>query len=439
MSTIATIAATADTFLNLNQAKRFRGKGPAPKAVVDPVYGPSAINDGEITVYVGTHVYSGWMSAQVTRSLDAAASEFSMTSDGWTADKIPINSAVQVHVDGEPVLTGWLERVASSVGPKSHTVTLSGRSKTCDLVDCSARTGTYAGLNLQQIGAALAKPYRVNVKNEVTDLGPESAFRIQPGETPFEALERQARTHFLLLTDTPSGDLLLTRAGASGVDSAANNIVMGGNVLSAQVSYDYSGRFSEYTLRSQGASAGEVRHREIGDATDDAVTRYRNLTVTNGGQLPGRKAQDRAAREKSARIGKSLSATYELQGWRAPDKKLWRPNMLVSVWDEYQGWNGMVLLVTDVTFNFANDGRQTTTVQLKPRQAYEEPEKVKAREARGAGRGLRKDYIMANFAGIRTISFAARTGVQKLLHRGDKAFEVDPSMWLTQKMKKDLR
>ena len=406
-----------------------RASAVAKKTVIDPVYGPAAINDGEITVYVGTRIYSGWLSAQVTRSLDAATSSFSMQVDGWDAAKIPINSAVQIHVDGEPVITGWLEQINDGTTPKMRTVTLAGRSRTCDLVDCSARSGVPGGLTIQEIGSALARPYSVTVKNEVPTLLPESSFRVQQGETVFEALERQARTRFLLLTDTPSGDLLLTRAGASGDDATKNNIVLGGNILSSNVTYDWSQRFSQYTLRSQGAQAGDVYHREVGDALDPNVTRYRNLVVSGGSQLPGTKAVDRALRERQARIGKSITATYELQGWRAPDQKLWRPNMLVSVWDDTQGWAGQILLVTDVTFSFTNDGKLTTSVVCKPRAAYEAPETTKARVGRGVG-GLR--------GGVLAVGLGTSIGLStafKYLKSKDK----DKASWLPKNARNDLK
>lgn len=377
-----------DKFFDLSLPQKVSKPAMRRKIIVDPVYGPSAINDGDITVYVGTHIYSGWLSAHVSRSLDAAASSFQVTADGWSADAIPVNSAVQIHVDGEPVLSGWLEQIQDQTTPKMRSVTLAGRSRTCDLVDCTARSGIPGGMDLQQIGNVLAKPYGVTVKTEVSDLPLETSFRTQHGETVFEALERQARSRFLLLTDTPAGDLLLTRAGASGDDATQNVLVMGGNIMSSTVSYDWSQRFKHYTLRSQGTQGGDVYHRERGDAEDVNVTRYRNLTVSGGSQMPGTKAVDRAIRERQARIGKSITAQYEVQGWRAPDKKLWRPNMLVSVWDETQGWMGEILLVSEVSFSFSNEGRLTTSLTCKPRAAYEAPETTKARTGRGTG-GLR--------------------------------------------------
>lgn len=80
-------------------------------------------------------------SIRVTKPLDRSNGTFnivySLDETGTTA--IEINDRIQIKADGTTVLDGFAEKFNMKVSGNQRMVTVSGRDKTCDLVDSSIR------------------------------------------------------------------------------------------------------------------------------------------------------------------------------------------------------------------------------------------------------------------------------------------------------------
>ncbi len=114
---------------------------------------------------------------------------------------------------------------------------------------------------------------------------------------------------------------------------------------------------------------------------DDEVKRYRPVIVMAEGAGDGLTFAQRAEWQKSVGIGKSKRATYTMRGWRA-NGKLWQPNTLVKVTDDWCGLEDYELLIATVTQTLDDSG-MITELELTPREAYAvKPAKVTATGAR---------------------------------------------------------
>ena len=74
----------------------------------------------------------------------------------------------------------------------AHTIAVRGRDATGDLVDCSAasKPGEWKDARLEEIASALCEPFGIRVTREVDTGAPFARFRIEEGESVFEAIER---------------------------------------------------------------------------------------------------------------------------------------------------------------------------------------------------------------------------------------------------------
>ena len=127
-----------------------------------------------VTLNVEGVEFIGWTAVSISCGIEQAAREFSI---GVTvrypgepnALRIAPGMACAVLIGDDLVLNGYVDSVDPSQDGSKSEIAISGRSRTCDLVDCSCleKPGQFAGLKAEAIAAELAKPYGVEVVAEV--------------------------------------------------------------------------------------------------------------------------------------------------------------------------------------------------------------------------------------------------------------------------------
>ncbi len=277
--------------------------------------------------------WTGWKSVSVTQSLEAAASSFSIvtrTRDPWPARA---GATVEVLLDGRLILTGYVDRVAPGLDERGSVSSIEGRSRTGDLVDCSAlnQPGEWWNSRLQDLAAEIARPFGIRVVDAVGELERFALFRIQPGETAFEAIERACRLRAVLLMPTAGGDLLLTRPTEVWEGAELRE---GFNVQSATLEVDLSDRFAEVLVRGQTFGDDETfgppaAHIE-GRARDLQIRPARRLVVVAEAAVSVEAAQARAEWEAAVRAARSEKVTVSTAGWTSNTGALWMPNTRVQ-------------------------------------------------------------------------------------------------------------
>lgn len=321
--------------------------------------------------------HEGWTAATVTRALETIAGQFRITlSERAPGDAAPrvvrAGDPCELALDGDRVLKGHVDDARVSYDATSHSITVTGRDATGDLVDCSAATkpGEWHDETLEAIAAALAEPFGIAVRAE-TDTGrPFRRFRIEEGETVFEAIERACRFRGVLPLSDGNGGLVLGRPARS---RTGVRLERGVNILAASGESSWRDRFSAYTLLGQQPgsdflSASEAAH-VAATARDAGVNRHRPLTVVAEQGLDNAEAQERVDWEASVRAARSRRATIAVQGWREePGGPLWNPGRLVHVKDDWLGLN-RELLVAAIEQSLSDAGT-ITRVTCMPEQAF---------------------------------------------------------------------
>ena len=342
----------------------------------------------DVRLSIGGVSFSGWQAVTVVRSMEAAAGGFevayvSSTRTGW---RIEAGQRVQVSLAGKPVIAGWIDAVRHRYDATGHALTVSGRDASADLVDCTAvhRPSEWRQLLLEEIAALLAAPFKVLVAAEVDVQPVFPVFRLEPGETAWEAIERACRLRQCLAIPDGAGGLLITRAGASGAASGLLTGGMRGNVIAFERASDQSDRFSSYTILAQRPGDADGQPTDFahvtGTASDPGITRYRPLV------LPAEDAADQAAAgaraqwEAVIRRARAERARATVAGWTDGAGALWRPNTKVRHRDPWDG-DGEYLIAT-VEYTLSEAGT-LTQLELVPPEAYlTEPGAVATAEQR---------------------------------------------------------
>ncbi|WP_095153951.1 phage baseplate assembly protein [Pseudomonas sp. Irchel 3E13] len=350
-----------------------------------------------VTLTVNGLDYRGWTKASISVGVERQSRDFKLdVTWRWPGQntEIPVRQGdhCEVRIGGDLVLTGWIYGTPISYDAGSVNRSISGRSLTSDLVDCSAinKPGQWRGQSVYQIVQALAEPYGVAVITQTPETTQVTDHSIEPGETVFESIDRLLTLSRLLSTDDARGRLVIAKAGSAG--RAVDRLELGQNILTGWSELDFSGVFSEYRVTGQrsgtnaefGAAASEVK----ATATDPRAARKRVLQIHESGQMTPALAEERANWERGNRIGKALTVRYKVQGWRQSNGALWLANMVVAVVDPLMGLE-RDMLISEIEYSLEDTGT-VAKMTLGPPEAFE-PEPKDPHNSRKLKKGGKAD------------------------------------------------
>lgn len=98
------------------------------------------MNDNEVSLTIGGSVFKNWTSFTITSELNTISPAFSVgvvTDSYYLREKITVGDDVKVKIGNNLVLTGYIEQTPVSYSATSANIGIAGRSKTCDLIDCT--------------------------------------------------------------------------------------------------------------------------------------------------------------------------------------------------------------------------------------------------------------------------------------------------------------
>lgn len=357
----------------------------------------------QVTLSVAGMDYAGWKALEVSAGIERQARDFTLSITwrwpGQTVE-VPIKQGdrCELRIGADLVLTGYVFATPIAYDANSITLSVSGRSTTADLVDCSAinEPGQWRQQTVQQIVTALAEPYGIEVRSEAQETAALADHTIEPGETVFESIDRLLTLSRLLSADDEAGRVVIIKPGSAG--RAADALELGKNILSADAPLDFSGVFSAYRVIGQqsgtdeafGEDAAEVR----AEVADTRTARRRELVIQQSGQLTPALARDRANWERGNRIGRALAVTYRVQGWRQSNGALWRPNMIVRVVDRLIGLD-RDMLISEVKYSLSSAGTVATLTVAPPDGFEPEPaDPLKARKVKKGGKADNFEYLL---------------------------------------------
>lgn len=331
------------------------------------------------TLMIDGQAHGGWQDIDIERSIEQIAGCFDLQlTHRWPGAGVPVGLreglACQVLLGDDLVITGYVDDFAPELSEKNGQITLRGRDKTGDLVDCAAiyKTGAWSGARLERIVRDVAAPFgiTVGVSEGVSTGEVFKSFALEDGERAFDAIDRACRLRGVLCTSTPDGNILLTEASEEHSGVALEE---GVNIKRIKAVHSWRDRFSKVTLKAQtpgdddqyGAAAAHVK----ASAQDAEINRYRPLIVMAEHHTSTKALGDRAKWEIQVRMGRGKRGTCTVVGWRTgkdgQEGPLWRPNTLVRVKSPYMNLDQDMLIV-GCNYHQGADGRTTALTFARP-------------------------------------------------------------------------
>ncbi len=332
--------------------------------------------------------FSGWTGVSVEKSLYQMTGTFGLTSTDRFPDdaekwNIALGDECTVSIDDQIIITGYIEDIPISYDSENHSIQMSGRDKTCDLIDCSftEKAKEWNKQKIITIIRALCKPFSidVDVDDSISDLvnakTTDDTFKINEGETIFDTIVRLCQgSKGVLPVSYGDGKLILT---GSGTKNTYDDLELGVNVLSGTIDQSNRDRFQTYIVKAQGkgkdTKALTPTNHPTAQYTDKLIQRHRPIVILLDGLGVVEDCQDRAEWEAVNRAGASRTIRYVVQGWTQSNGDVWPLNSLVQVKDSFLGINGTTWLIAAVNFTANNDAGTTTTLTLTHPETFDLP------------------------------------------------------------------
>jgi len=338
---------------------------------------PKKISNNTVTLFVNGRKYENWLDVSIACTLQSLARTFSVRSTRSKEDLtigIQPQDEVQIFIDGEPILTGYVTKREVSYSASGISVTISGASKTVDLQDCCMPHGmanSYKNQTHEQNLKAVCKPFGIGVVDQVKSVDRRN-LEFSPTETVGSSITRYLQKNGILLTDDEAGNLVITQAGSGG--SAHDTLELGKNILEGKRTQDVSKRFSDYVTLGQASNpTSELpvsANHLTATARDSGVRRPRWLVKQESGNASTEILQKKAGIIKDVKAGESDTLNYKVQGWRQSNGELWKVNALVNVDDSRLGIRKNIYwVIKEVSYLLSSQG-SVVTLTLIDKKAY---------------------------------------------------------------------
>lgn len=309
-------------------------------------YGQAQSNAASIVV--NGLIISGWTHVEIHAGVEIMPWEAQLETTNHQPDgpdlAIAAGDECQVLIGKTRILTGYIQTITSELSTSNHLLRIIVKSRSVDLVECSAEFSTYQMNNTTALGIIqqVCKPFGITVSAE----GGEGRTTIQQfsvilTETAYEVIERVCRLAACIFHDMPDGSILLASVGSN---HHASGLVQGQNVEHATSLDTMDGRYSSIQAIIQNPAVlftppedGDKHAQQMlaqtapvqASATDPAVTRHRPMLIpVETGDADYAVAKKRVQWEAARRYGRSQIVQVTVDSWCDSRGTLWSPNWL---------------------------------------------------------------------------------------------------------------
>jgi prophage tail gpP-like protein len=319
-------------------------------------------------------------SASVIRTMDTAADGWKATIV-WDIDDREISDLLKpygyqnagVYLGGELVVSGRIYGIENTFSENGRKKILEGWSYTVDAVDSNVQPPyEEKKVTLEKRAETLLRPLGISVVFENIIDAPDPFDRVTANKDDkiFDHLLSLAKQRGVLISSTPAGEMLFTRAATLGkpLGTIIEDLVPG---MSYNAKFDGRSRFNTYR------AVGQTPRKKplVAIATDTVVPPSRFLTISSDeNTLANIKLTADWARSKQ--LAKALEIPFPVSSWYAPTGDLWSENSIVTVVSPTVGApNGFNFLIRRVEYKFSREGT-TAVLGLVPPQAFTDKELI---------------------------------------------------------------
>jgi len=325
-----------------------------------------------IELRINNEKYNRWISASISRSIDNASGDFSLT----TAEVVArVGDSVDILVDGKNYIKGFVDSIGATNGIDGKTFDIFGRDRIADLIDSSLPDGVKnfkSGSTIENIIRKILDALDmkdVEIINQAGTIKPFSSMEIVAGgagANAFDLISNYARKRGVFLNSDGNGNLILFKISGDVFQEFNFNRE---NILESQLEINHSERFNRYVVKSQaqstsdwGSSTSSVFRR--GNAGDKNIRAQRYMEIVAEESMSNAECLTRANEESNIRRARSLSYTLKVPGF-AQNGKIYEVGKGARVNDAELGVFGS-FLIKSIGFSEDENGKTTDLVLTYP-------------------------------------------------------------------------
>jgi prophage tail gpP-like protein len=321
--------------------------------------------------------YEGWKSVSISKSIENLSGQFSFTSsvnelfinnERFIENPIKAQDEARIFIDDELIISGTVESLDINYDSSSHTINVSGRDKTGDLIDSSIIQNSYKLRDFKVLAETVLKENGysdikvINLIDNIKNLPLEEKIETKEGDSIFSFLDRYGKKLQVLLNTNSDGDLIITREGLEDAGGAListkgneNNNILGANV---QINTKDRFRFVEVLSQADNDSFDANSVRQDGSAEDEVIRSPRRIIINSSTTSTSDLLNDLANWNVNLRRAKGLRYNCRVVGYYNDAGLIWKPNTLVQVFDDKCQLNGR-FLIQGVSYSKSNQGSFT--------------------------------------------------------------------------------
>jgi prophage tail gpP-like protein len=261
-----------------------------------------------IKVLVNGKTYTAFQSIILTAGYNELCRSFTMQTYEDLSSYIKIQDKIEIFIDNDKFLTGYIEGFASEVDSNRSTLSFDGRSLTADLVDCNPEIdGSYfKNKNYKDVVSSIIAKFGIKLKTSI-DTKVIKYTAINQGETCLDYLNRITAKYGYILTTNADGDLVIENKSTGSLKGTLH--WESSRINRATRSSNYANRFSKYICKSQ-----EQNTTTQGVFEDVGIKRYRPKVITEEGV--GTSPTERARNEALRSTGEAIKVAIQYKGHR---------------------------------------------------------------------------------------------------------------------------
>lgn len=335
-----------------------------------------------IALNINQKAYSGFESVLIYKSMLSVSGAFAVSLNnfyigGSPSDGIKLGHECKLEIEGQPVITGWVDRMPIRYGYDFNTLEIGGRDKTCDLVDCSHDTvpNEWKKQTVENIVKNLCSPFGISVAVDKSATAEANikveTFKANEGQYVYEIITELCRDNSIIPLCYGDGKLTLTKATTDKYTS--DGLMTGVNIDGAYLDQGDANRYSSYKVKGQGIGDDTKTLGDFvscyGTFEDNIIDRYRplvlfsDLATTLGG------CQRKAKWEARVHAGISRLLEYQVPSWCQENGKIWEINNLVKVRDDILGFDS-TFLIMDIKYIYNKEKGQIAKLGLVDKDTF---------------------------------------------------------------------
>ena len=366
----------------------------------------------DIQIEVNGIRYTGWESVSVTKTIETLCGSFEFDGSFTKGKTFPVkvNDECKIYVNDTAVITGYVDTLKVSIDASTHRLSISGRDRTCDLVDNTLSPAIplpKLPATVKQIIEKILQFYSMtNIKViDPYNLAPiREVITAELGQTAEDLIQQYASKRNVLITTNNDGDIIFQRAGTDIYKTVLTRNKKDYQVIKgSDMTFDNTKRFHEYRVTDQGNSiandwtGNQSTAKQNSDVSaidfDDEIRKTRIYYLSSDDTSENEDVKKRVLWEGNFRRAQSVVYECDVVGFKPLlDNGIWLPNKRVRIDDVESNITNAKLLISSVIFKKDNNDGSITHLKCVPQDSFtlqlNRPKKQKADEI-----NISKDWV----------------------------------------------